>query len=669
MRCAIKAPPIVGDARWKPAITGAIRAVQVRGEPRLSVDDHSMLAWSPDGAMIAVADRKAIGIWRARDGALLDLLPYGERDALVARIVWSRDGRWIAATASSPGGNGEAPVTLLVDRAAADAAVLHVLDSAAIDRGGYRATATRVLAPPPLAGRGVTVRVTAKHDAVELVDASGAARRLSSYDDQSALALVDGGARLEIARPGELTIYALPAGTVVRKLPLSDTDVVMLSPDGRRVAGWTLSRVRFSGGIEAEPPPPQPRPLTFLAMWDVASGALLWNDTTRCCETWDFSADGQWLVPPWHRLGSEAIATATGRVVTFPGRLMSVSPDGVHAVIGTRDGLELWTTAGKPALALAHSELVLARGPGGAVVAELAAVRPLGRGILTYLGTGAIVLAVGDRCTTLFPDQETRGDHAFAFSPDGSQLYTARWSAAGTDAAIVRVEDGVPVHAIRAHEGHYVIPAPALGRFVFAVRGGARVVDATTGREVASAPSPRVTYSRGSGLVWDVRDPDGERTSRFGALVAYADGVRLAGATQLREEVITLWDLEDVLRTVDLPVSGVNSALAVSPDGAHVVAGDRDGRVVAFTGPAHTSRDLPPSRGWIRALAFSPDSKLLAIGSDDGTIQLLDIATGSSVGTATLVADRPLLLTWVDAHTLVVDSSRRLAFELTLGAP
>ena len=624
--CAVKPPPRLADPRWRPALTGPVRLLDMRGDPRLSIDESATVTWSTDASRLAVVDKKAVLVWRARDGALLDLVPYDAAAVTVGSSAWADDGGRIALEPPRPRGLAG-----------------------------------------PLQGRGARVRVTADHHAIELVGPSGAARRLCAYDELSSLALVDGGARLVVAHPGVLEVYELPAGTRVREVPLPGSEMVELSADGRRVAGWTLARAVLLGRRAGAPvSPPRPLPTPFLAVWDVATGAQLWRDPTRCCDRWELSRDGRWLVPAWGRLGSEIIAAATGHVVTFPGPVLSVSPDGKLAAIGTRDGLELWTTAGRPAVAPAHGVAVLARGPGGAVVEQLADPQPLSPGIVVDLGAGASVLAVGARCTTVFAARRTRDAHAFAFSADGSQLYAARWSTAGTDAAVVRTGDGQRLHAIRAPGEHRVVLAPALARFVVEVGAGVRIVDATNGRELASAPAPRVTYSRGPGQVWDVRDPDGERTSHFGALVAAPDGAHLAGTTELRGEVVTLWDLHDVRRTIDLPVHGITSALAVSADGTQLAAGDRDGRVTVWTGPGHTERSLPASPGWVRSLAFSPDSTRLAAARDDGSVTILDLTTGSAIGGATLVADRPLLVTWLDAHTLVVDSARHLVFELAI---
>ena len=624
--CTLPPPPPIEDERWRPSLMGAVGLAGMRGDPRLTVDETATVTWSADAGKLAVVDKKAVAIWRARDGALLDLVPYRAGATSVASSAWSEDGGRIAIAGPPLSG-----------------------------------------AAGPLHGRGATVRVTATHDAIELVDPSGTARRLCAYDQESALALVDGGARLLVAHPGKLEVYDLPTGTRVREVALPGTEMVVLSPDGRRVAGWTLPRVELLGERAGEPAAPaRPVPEGFLAVWDVATGKQLWLDPKRCCDAWDFSADGQWLVPPWHRLGSELVAAATGHVVTFPGRVLSISPDSKLVVAGMRDGLELWSTAGKPVLAPAHGAVVLARGPGGAVVEQLPSPQPLSTGIIIDLGAGPAVLAAGGQCTSLFADRKMSDEHAVAFSPDGSRLYLARWSAAGTDLAVVSVGDRKTLHAMHIPGGHRVVIAPALARFVVEVAGGVRIVDAVTGREVASAPAPRVAYSPGPGLVWDIRDPNGQRTSRFGDLVATADGAHLVGWTDLRGEVVTIWDLREVGRTIDLPVSGTLSALAVSASGEHIAAADREGRVTGWTGPAHAIRTLPGSHAWGRALAFSPDSALLASASDDGTITVIDMRSGSAIGRATLVADRPVRVTWGDTHTLVVDSARHLVFELTV---
>ncbi|MDX3310037.1 nSTAND1 domain-containing NTPase [Streptomyces sp. NPDC054884] len=85
------------------------------------------------------------------------------------------------------------------------------------------------------------------------------------------------------------------------------------------------------------------------------------------------------------------------------------------------------------------------------------------------------------------------------------------------------------------------------------------------------------------------------------------------------------------------------SALAFSPDGSRLAAGDRTGRVALWDGElrrrAGVLRNVfPASLGngpeAVSALAVSPDGHTLAVGGTAGTLQLWDTATQQPLGTA-----------------------------------
>lgn len=84
------------------------------------------------------------------------------------------------------------------------------------------------------------------------------------------------------------------------------------------------------------------------------------------------------------------------------------------------------------------------------------------------------------------------------------------------------------------------------------------------------------------------------------------------------------------------------SALAFSPDGSRVAAGDRTGRVALWDGdlrrragvlrnvfPAPLGGGTPEA---VSALALSPDGHTLAVGGDAGTVQLWDTTTQQPLG-------------------------------------
>ncbi|MGA5506096.1 WD40 repeat domain-containing protein [Streptomyces umbrinus] len=83
------------------------------------------------------------------------------------------------------------------------------------------------------------------------------------------------------------------------------------------------------------------------------------------------------------------------------------------------------------------------------------------------------------------------------------------------------------------------------------------------------------------------------------------------------------------------------SALAFSPDGSRVAAGDRTGRVALWDGDLRRRtgvlRNVFPaplgdSPEAVSALALSPDGHTLAVGGEAGTVQLWDTITQQPLG-------------------------------------
>jgi WD40 repeat protein len=181
--------------------------------------------------------------------------------------------------------------------------------------------------------------------------------------------------------------------------------------------------------------------------------------------------------------------------------------------------------------------------------------------------------------------------------------------------------------------------------------GNVKLWDAVTGREQASLPghqrwvtklaftpdSKTLVSSGGDACVkvWDVATR-GERASFPGPIHARSVAVSLDGRTLAagwESGAVQLWDLATgQTRTLAETLPGPAVALGFAPNGKTLAAGtshsnNKSLRLWDLTGEP-PSAVTPQGVNGIHALAFSPDSKLVAIGGFGGLVRLLDVASG-----------------------------------------
>jgi eukaryotic-like serine/threonine-protein kinase len=188
-----------------------------------------------------------------------------------------------------------------------------------------------------------------------------------------------------------------------------------------------------------------------------------------------------------------------------------------------------------------------------------------------------------------------------AFSPDGRQLATVD----GEGVVVWNVETWRPLQFLTAAAPQ----GPGEGSVFFSSNGRWLVCRANTGVKVWDTATWRPATNSTQGETW----------SSKGVLALGRDGRLLAANGDL-------WDLTSRSKVARLPLSSDIMALAFSPDGKVLAAGDAGGMVTLWD--MDFMRQLGEWKAhanWLLGLAFSPDGQMLATGGGDELIQLWDI--------------------------------------------
>ena len=328
---------------------------------------------------------------------------------------------------------------------------------------------------------------------------------------------------------------------------------------------------------------------TTVRLWDTTTindAPITLRKHTGWTNALAFSPDGKILasgstdktVHLWNTTTGEPLVTLTGHLSGIAA--LTFSPDGSTLASGSTDGtIRFWdTTTGDPLLTpiTGHTQWVKA----GA-----------------FLKDSSTFVSVAFNGTITFWDLKTSEKTALQMEGDRDLLLGLAFSPDGTKFANVGTKGDI---FFAAGFGHSIF-TPVSDELI-------RITDVRTGRELTK------TNGHGPNLAFS---PD-EKT------VAFDRGVS-----------IRLWDTETD-RTLDISVVDPNDiynaslddtseVLAFSPDGKKFVNGTWGGEVHLWdseTGEAlATFLRAEPQKGHhgrdtIRALAFSPDSAMLAVGSD-----------------------------------------------------
>lgn len=292
---------------------------------------------------------------------------------------------------------------------------------------------------------------------------------------------------------------------------------------------------------------------------------------------------------------------------------LAFTTDGKTLASGSADrSVRLWEVAsGK-----CRSTLKDAGGYGWTAVA----FSPDGKTLASGGGGGPLTL--WDVATAKGTPLGDRKVHQYAcprvvFSPDGKTLASGGRCLA--DITVWDVAEAKKTATLKGHDGYgpraIAFLPDGKGLLSAGFHGGVRTWDVATGENTATAKTTESAHAAAF-------TADGKTLAASHHVVKSVNG-----RNEVVENSVKLWDVAGGKEVADLPLGNADDAecVAFSPDGKWLAVGTEGGAVRVWDVAAKKEvLTLKAHKGKAGCVLFSPDGKTLATGGEDGLVYLWD---------------------------------------------